>query len=379
MTVRTDKSTEVLALTKRLVRYRSYTPGASLSAVEFIHGWFEARGLETFRYGGAGPGGELVSLVARTGSGEPRILLHGHADVVPGEEMQFEPREVDGELRGRGVYDMKGALAAMMYTMLDLYEIGCDATVELLVVPDEEREYDGPKGAEVLVHNGHTGDLLITGEPTDFHIGTQAKGVLDLRVSLFGKSAHGSQPWLGRNAILLAYEHYREVLALPFAKERSDLFPYPSINFARIIGGDVINRVPDRAAYDLDIRYLPGQDPAEILHQVRSIDIPTEVEILHSVEPTYVTRRNPYVKALREVARRHYHGNPVGVGRHGASDIVYFQRAGIPGVEFGPIGGGHHGPNEYVVSESLEAYRRMLVEFVQIVGCNNGSGLIEAG
>ena len=83
-----------------------------------------------------------------------------------------------------------------------------------------------------------------------------------------------------------------------------------------------------------------------------------------------VTRRNPYVKALREVSARHFRGNPVGVGRHGASDIVYFQRAGIPGVEFGPVGGGHHGPNEYVVISSLETYRQMLVQFVQIVGRN---------
>ncbi|QIN78722.1 M20/M25/M40 family metallo-hydrolase [Rubrobacter marinus] len=235
----------------------------------------------------------------------------------------------------------------------------------------------GPTGAEVLIENGHTGDFLITGEPTDFHIGVQAKGVLDLRVMLQGKSAHGSRPWLGKNAVLLAYEHYKRLLDLPFASERSELFPYPSINMARIIGGDVINRVPDRATYDLDIRYLPEQDPREIARQIRSIDMPADVEVLFSREPTYVSRRNPFVKALREVAARHFHGNPVSVGRHGASDIVYFQRAGIPGVEFGPIGGGHHGPREYVVSRSLEMYRQMLVQFVQILAAN-GSAVRES-
>lgn len=342
--------------------------------MDFIHGWFDARGLRTARYKGAGPDGELASLVVRVGSGEPRILLHGHADVVPGEESQFEPEYEDGELYGRGVYDMKGALAAMMYAAHDLSEAGCNCTVDLLVVPDEEREYGGPTGAEVLIRNGHVGDFLITGEPTDFHIGTQAKGVLDLRVTVLGKSAHGSQPWLGKNAVLLAHEHYRELLKLPFAGERTDMFPYPSINMARIIGGDVINRVPDRCTYDLDIRYLPQQDPREIVRQVRSLDIPAEVEVLFQREPTYVSRRHPYVKMLREVAARHFHGNPMGVGRHGASDIVYFQRAGVPGVEFGPIGGGHHGPREYVVSDSLEAYRQMLVQFIQIVGRNGGNG-----
>jgi succinyl-diaminopimelate desuccinylase len=338
--------------------------------MDFINGWFEARGLETIQYKGAGPDGELTSLVVRVGAGEPKILLHGHADVVPGEESQFEPQEEGDELYGRGVYDMKGALAAMMYAVEDLDEIGCDCTVELLIVPDEEREFEGPTGAEVLIRNGHTGNFLITGEPTDFHIGTQSKGVLDLRVTLLGKSAHGSVPWLGKNAVLYAYEHYRRVPELPFAGERSELFPYPSINLARIIGGDVMNRVPDRCTYDLDIRYLPDQDPGEIARQVRSIDIPAEVEVLFCREPAYISRSNPYVKALREVAARHFHGNPVGVGRHGASDIVYFQRVGIPGVEFGPIGGGHHGPKEYLVSSSLEAYRQMLVQFIQILGRN---------
>lgn len=338
--------------------------------MDFISGWFEARGLDPLQYKGAGPRGELTSIVVRVGSGGPKILLHGHVDVVPGDEGQFEPQEVDGELYGRGVYDMKGALAAMMYAVHDLNEVGCDCTVELLVVPDEEHEYEGPTGAEILIGNGHVGDFMITGEPTDFHVGTQAKGVLDLRITLLGKSAHGSRPWLGKNAVLLAYEHFRRVGELPFATERTELFPYPSINLARIIGGDVINRVPDRCTYDLDIRYLPNQDPREIARQIRSIDLPAEVEILFSREPTYVSRRNPYVKTLREVAARHFHGNPVGVGRHGASDIVYFQRAGVPGVEFGPIGGGHHGPREYVVSESLETYRQMLVQFVQILGRN---------
>ena len=215
------------------------------------------------------------------------------------------------------------------------------------------------------------GDFLITGEPTDFHVGTQSKGVLDLRVTVRGKSAHGSTPWLGKNAVLLANEHYRRITQLPFANERNDLFPYPSMNLARIIGGDVLNRVPDRCTYDLDIRYLPEQDPKEITRQIRAVELPAEVEILFSHEPTYVPRRNPFVKVLREVAARHSPGDPVSVGRHGASDIVYFQRAGVPGVEFGPIGGGHHGPNEFILSSSLETYRQMVVQFVQILAADS--------
>ena len=48
------------------------------------------------------------------------------------------------------------------------------------------------------------------------------------------------------------------------------------------------------------------------------------------------------MEVLREVAERHFYGNPVVVGRHGAFNVVHFQRAGATDVEFGLAGGGYH-------------------------------------
>ena len=53
------------------------------------------------------------------------------------------------------------------------------------------------------------------------------------------------------------------------------------------------------------------------------------------------------------------------VGRDGASDAVAFMAAGIPAVEFGPDGAGHHGPEEWVSVSSMARYRRSLVGFVR--------------
>jgi succinyl-diaminopimelate desuccinylase len=47
---------------------------------------------------------------------------------------------------------------------------------------------------------------------------------------------------------------------------------------------------------------------------------------------------------------------------------VSFLRAGIPAVEFGPSGAGHHGPEEWVSIKSLARYRELLVQFAQTVG-----------
>ena len=55
------------------------------------------------------------------------------------------------------------------------------------------------------------------------------------------------------------------------------------------------------------------------------------------------------------------------VGRDGASDAVAFLKAGVPAVEFGPSGGGHHGPDEWVSIDSLARYRRALVDFARSV------------
>jgi succinyl-diaminopimelate desuccinylase len=78
-----------------------------------------------------------------------------------------------------------------------------------------------------------------------------------------------------------------------------------------------------------------------------------------------VSRGNPYVQALREAITRSVHGETLSVGRDGASDAAAFLAAGIPAVEFGPVGAGHHGPDEWVSVASLARYRRALGDFVR--------------
>ena len=86
-----------------------------------------------------------------------------------------------------------------------------------------------------------------------------------MRIEVTGTLAHGSTPWLGDNAVLKAIDVFRQIETLPFARESSELFDRPSINLGRIMGGDALNKVPDACAMDVDVRYLPGQDPEAIL------------------------------------------------------------------------------------------------------------------
>jgi succinyl-diaminopimelate desuccinylase len=347
-------------LAERLITYDTSRPEGLRAAGAFIKGWLEARDIDVDDREYDGLPVVLADVGPRDG---PTVIFHGHVDVVPARAGQFSPRVEGDRLIGRGAYDMKGALAALMCAMRDAAEQDV-VRVRFICVPDEESEDVSRRSTDVLVAEGLRGDFALTGEPTDLHIGVQAKGVLAVRVEVSGTSAHGSTPWLGDNAILKAHDVFRRIETLPFSRESSDLFDRPSINLARIMGGDAFNKVPDACTMDVDIRYLPNQDPGEILAQIRAIP-DLEIVKCFTRAPAIVSRRNPYVLALRDAVGRSIEGEALSVGRDGASDAISFLEAGVPAVEFGPVGGGHHGPHEWVSISSLRRYRNALADFVR--------------
>jgi succinyl-diaminopimelate desuccinylase len=355
-------SGELVALAKRLISYETVDAEGISECAGFVKGWLGARGVEAERDQVRG----LPVIKASVGPEDvPTVVLHGHLDVVPGLAGQFEPR-VDGDrLYGRGAYDMKGALAAMLVVFAGMREQEA-VRVRLGIVGDEESEEEVERGSDHLVDSGFLGDFAITGEPTDLHIGIEAKGVLALRLEVDGTAAHGATPWLGDNAVLNAIDVFRSIESLPFARHSSELFDRPSINLGRILGGDALNKVPDRCVIDVDIRYLPDQDPASILEEVRSLP-GCEASPLFTRPPATVDRDSPFVRGLRASARAHHDGEPMSVGRDGASDAVSFLRVGVPAVEFGPVGSGHHGPAEWVSVSSLETYRQALDSFLRAI------------
>jgi succinyl-diaminopimelate desuccinylase len=349
-------------LAERLISYNTSRPEELIAAAGFVKGWLESRDIEVREF----EHNALPVLVAEVGpsvEGHPCVVLHGHLDVVPGGPEQFEPRIEGDRLIGRGAYDMKGGLAAMMCALKDLGRQD-RVSVRLVCVPDEESEESDSRSTDAVVSGGLGGDFAITGEPTDLHIGVEAKGVLAMRIEVHGRSAHSSTPWLGDNAVLKAVDVFRAIESLPFARESSELFDRPSINLGRIHGGDALNKVPDRCNMAVDVRYLPAQDPEEILAQVRAIP---SVEVTRTFihPPVTVSRTDPYVLALRDAVARSIQGEALSVGRDGASDAAAFLSAGIPAVEFGPAGDGHHGPEEWVSISSLARYRRALGDFVR--------------
>jgi succinyl-diaminopimelate desuccinylase len=104
-------------LAERLISYDTSNTEGLRAAAGFIKGWLEAREIAVADH----QFDERFALTAEVGPQEgPTLVFHGHYDVVPARPEQFVPRVQGDRLMGRGAYDMKGGLAAMMCALHDL-------------------------------------------------------------------------------------------------------------------------------------------------------------------------------------------------------------------------------------------------------------------
>jgi succinyl-diaminopimelate desuccinylase len=296
--------------------------------------------------------------VARVGSGPVRLIYHGHIDVVPGHPEQFTPRVEGGRLFGRGAYDMKAALAAMMLAVADLSTGLTGVQVELVVVPDEERSEPGENCTQMMVHEGLTADFVVCGEPTDMQVGVQAKGVLMLRIDVAGTARTAPRRGWGQcgpSCRRPLPEHRRSA-----SRPSRPLFDRPSINLGRIQG----RRGQQGAGHAgcVDLRYLPTQSPDEVLRQVSSVEPRASVEVLLSCAPR-TSPDNPSSRPLLRAAGR-YEPSTASVRRDGAFGRGRFPRRGR---RLGRVGPGRRPPRPQRARRDREPapLRRALTDFAR--------------
>jgi succinyl-diaminopimelate desuccinylase len=127
-----------LVVAERLIGYETSRPDVLLAAAAFVKGWLESRDIAVSEHEHHGAP-VLVAEVGANDEAAPCVVFHGHLDVVPGRPEQFEPRVEGDRLIGRGAYDMKGGLAAMMCALTDVARQE-GVRVRFVCVPDEESE-----------------------------------------------------------------------------------------------------------------------------------------------------------------------------------------------------------------------------------------------
>ncbi len=242
----------------------SEQPGADLIAAELERRGFRPEVTEI------APGRANVTARLR-GSGErPALVWNGHIDVVPpGETAWAHPpfaAEIEGgRLYGRGSSDMKSGLAAMMIAM-EVLARGRRLAGDLVFAAVADEEIGG-SGAARLVSDGlmRGAGAVVIGEPTGFRVYVAEKGTYWMELETVGRTAHGSMPHLGRNAIVDMQALLSEVLRIPLPQGPDPSHGSATLNIGTIRGGVGPNVVPDSCRASLDIRLPPGVHP-EAMH-----------------------------------------------------------------------------------------------------------------
>ena len=311
----------------------------------------------------------LARLLPR-GKVRSRVLLAPHLDTVNAADGQFKPHQKHGRLFGRGACDTKGSVATMLTALCEMAEAGprpAETEITFAGLVDEEH---GQAGSRALVASGLRANLGIVGEPTRLELVTAHKGTLWLELETRGKSAHGSCPELGRNAVhamARIVDHLHTSYAAQLRRRRHWLLGSGTVSVGAICGGTQANIVPDRCTILIDRRTLPGETEAgvrrEIIGVVRRKNLKASFakQRVPSCLPLETDPKLPLVaRFLQSLGQR----RPAGVRYF--CDASVLAHGGIPGVVFGPGDIAQaHTADEWVAVEALERGKRLLRRYLQ--------------
>ncbi len=402
-------SKEVAELTSGLVKFNSAHPeGRTDEIVSYIAEYLDKYGIEHEVHASDPKKPNIVAKLK--GKSDHKVLWVGHIDVVPeGKPEAWKYPAYDGVIKGgivhgRGSSDMKGSCAAAMVSARILSKMRLPHPVEFWFTSDEE--IGGGAGAKWLAESGRfKGDVCIIGDgngggAASPSIDLGCKGGAQTRLIAKGKTAHGSTPFLGDNAITKLIKVIPEVykignykLELPedlnkpirdsvkfymgaattpeLQKAVRRMFNYPSVTCNIISGGVKINVVPDYAEAEFDIRLTPGASVSavrkEIDRLVKAANVPG-VEVASGKETHakasgklgdqagfYESPDTDFAKQLVKTIKKATGKRPSLKLLTGGTDGISTSKiSGIPSLGYGTsISGVAHQPNEYITVENL--------------------------
>jgi acetylornithine deacetylase len=360
---------ELPQLVCELVAIESVNPdlvsdGSGETAIAgFVSSWLRRQGLEV-EVVEPTPGRPSVVGVLRGHGGGRSLMLNAHMDTVGAGAMinPFQPVVESGRVYGRGAYDMKGSLAAIMIAAKEARSIGLSGDLIVTAVADEEV---ASLGTTAIVER-FAADAAIITEPTELQLCIAHKGFVWLEIESRGVAAHGSRPDIGLDAVARMGRILTGVVDLDQRLRRRRAHPLlgtGSIHASLIEGGREVSTYPARCAVKLERRTLPDENGAGALLELEGViararqrdpQLEASVRILLERPSSEVKSDSELAAVVAKSAQEllGLQSDPIGVGYW--MDMALLNAAGIPAVAFGPSGAGAHADIEWVDIASLE-------------------------
>jgi acetylornithine deacetylase len=349
-------------------------PGASGEAAiaAFCARWLGQRGFEVHRLENR-PGRPSIVGVARGTGGGRSLMFNGHIDTVTlagyaGDPLAASRR--DGKLYGRGAFDMKSGVAAMMVAANRAKEEKLAGDVVVACVADEEHASFGTE--EVVAR--FRADAAIVTEPSHLELTIAHKGFVWFDVIVRGRAAHGSRPELGIDAIakagkfLVALEQWDQRLRRVSTHPR---LGSGSAHASLIEGGQELSSYPAQCRIRLERRTVPGETIETVAAELQAIceaiaredrDFCAELIPGLARAPFEVAQDAAIVSTLRAAAAARLGGTPAWRGEPFWTDCAILAEAGVPCVMFGADGGGAHAAEEWADEASVTALADILFD-----------------
>jgi succinyl-diaminopimelate desuccinylase len=300
---------------------------------------------------------------------EGTIWFVCHMDVVPAGGELFAVRNDDQNYYGRGVFDMKGMFAAALAGLFELPDVS-QTNVGFMLTTDEE--VGGRNGVGALVNKDFRGAAAFVFDQSDHWVlMDRMKGVLWLRFTANGKSAHGARPWLGHNANVELLEYLQKFGTWFYdniAQEHPENY-YTTYNLGTLQGGQATNQVPGEAMATADVRFVSEEDAQKVLAAAHKLAEGTHIiveELMHE-SAVIADPDSPWQKRTVQLMEQ-LHIKPSGKGEalgHGSTDGRYFVPFDIPVVTVRPPGGGQHSNDEWVSKQGLEEMQNLCRELIK--------------
>ena len=235
--------------------------------------------------------------------GKNGMLFSGHLDTVPiGDGWKFNQGEMKGSImHGRGTSDMKGGCVAMLLAATELSKRKTPVTI--VFTTDEETTMKGAEtvSKEDVVRNAKA---IVVCEPTSLSIGSREKGLLQMKLTTRGKSAHAAMPKSGENAIhkfLEITDKLRSLMIVP-----ADPMKEMTLNLDVIRAGAKVNVLPDLCEAEIDVRTPAGMPTLDALRIVkdRILGLDCELNVLNSLEPICTSEKTEIVRIIKLLKKK---------------------------------------------------------------------------
>ncbi len=334
---------------------RLYTPSLNERAMaEFLADKCDDLGFEDIQID------EVGNIIAKKGSGSPKILLCGHMDVVPG---KVKVRKEGDSLYGRGASDAKAPLMAMLFAAASIQNN--NGTIIFVGAVDEEGNATGIKN---LVKKQLDIDYAVFGEPSGIKQVTIAyKGRLAINLKVIVEdSAHASAPWLSKNAIEESAIFTSELKkGLEEGQEDRTKGMLLTSTLTEITGGTSHNVTPKECAATLDIRIPVDMNCKSVEQKIATLvndiakrrGVEAFYSILDETEPFEAPHDSPIVRAFTLGVMEVEHSRPTLIRKTGTGDMnVIGNQWDIPVVTYGP--GDPHEAHTIDEKVSIDEYLR---------------------